>query len=373
MDLIETGLQHLTWGHGLLIAISVVLLYLGIARKMEPMLLVPIGFGMLLVNLPMGGLMEYGPDGSPQGLLSRFYYYGITWDIIPPLMFLGLGALTDFTPLISNPKSFLLGAGELFGVYLVFLLCQPLGFDVMEAATIGIIGGATGPVTVYVANRLAPHILGATALVAYTYMALVPLIQPPIIRALITKKERAIYMEPTLRDVSKREEIIFPVMVAIVAILLVPESAPLIGMFMFGNLLTVSGVTERLATTAGGAFIDILTFILCLTIGASMPAKVFLQLTTLKILGLGVLSFSAATAGGLILAKLINFVYRRPVINPMIGAAGLSAIPMAARVVQKMGAKANPRNFLLMHAMGPNVAGALVSAIAAGVFLKALL
>jgi sodium ion-translocating decarboxylase beta subunit len=440
--LFETGFQVFYWGNLLMLVIGGVLIYLGIARKMESLLLLPIGFGILLINLPLSGLMDYevpitstgevpgrvislevdkysrlgegdvilklesgevvapvpgrvkevmvspgqevAPDQvmavmlttaqtplptTPVGLLSRIFQYGIMWQVIPPLIFLCLGALTDFGPMLANPKTLLLGAAAQFGVYLAFFAALATGFfNIPEAASIGIIGGAEGPTTIFVTSVLAPHIIGATAVACYSYMALVPIIQPPIIRLLTTKKERAIYMKPQLREVSNREKILFPIIAAVIVILFVPMSAPLIGMFMVGNLFAVSGVTERLSKTASSAFIDVLTIFLTLAIGATMTAENFLQPETLLVLVLGVVAFATATAAGVLMAKLMNLLSKEK-INPMIGAAGVSAVPMAARVVQVMGQKENPRNFLLMHAMGPNVAGAIGAAIAGGVFL----
>jgi len=376
----ETGFGNL-WGWPspiLMIFLGCLLLYLGIARKMEPLLLVPIGFGVVLVNLPLGGLMEcivagkvveaYAIGGEPAGLISRIFRYGLVWEIIPCFIFLGLGAMTDFGPLIANPKTLILGAGAQFGVYFAFFIALLLGFSISEACSIGIIGGADGPTTIYLTNRLAPHFIGATAVAAYTYMALVPIIQPPVIKLLTTKNERAIYMKPQLRPVSKTEKILFPLVAVIIIILLVPKSAPLIGMFMFGNLLYVCGVTDRLADTAANAFMNILTILLGLCIGCFMSAEYFLKPDSLMVFALGVVAFAASTAFGVVLAKLMN-LFSKEKINPMIGAAGVSAVPMAARVVQRMGQKANPRNFLLMHAMGPNVAGVIGTATAAGIFL----
>ena len=440
--LLESGFQQFWWGNALMIVIACVLIYLGISKKMEPLLLVPIGFGILLINLPLGGLMDYELDikapvsgnvievqvnegdrlqegtillqldsgeitapiygraeaievspgqhieagdivatiittaqtdqselpTRPIGLLSRIFKFGIMWQIIPPLIFLCLGALTDFGPMIANPKTLLLGAGAQFGVYLAFALALLANFSIPEACSIGIIGGAEGPTTIYVTSLLAPHIIGATAVACYSYMALVPIIQPPIIKLLTSKKERAIYMKPQLREVPQLEKILFPIISAVIVILIVPMSAPLIGMFMVGNLFRECGVTERLTNTSSTALVDILTIFLTLAIGASMPAENFLMPKTLLVLVLGVVSFAAATAAGVILAKILN-LFSREKINPMIGAAGVSAVPMSARVVQVMGQEANPRNFLLMHAMGPNVAGAIGAAIAGGVFL----
>ncbi|MFC1949915.1 sodium ion-translocating decarboxylase subunit beta [Chloroflexota bacterium] len=375
--LFETGFGSLGgWPSPLLmILLGCVLLYLGIAKKMEPLLLVPIGFGVVLVNLPLGGLMEYF-DGEPTGVISRIFEYGLAWEIIPVFIFLGLGAMTDFGPLIANPKTLILGAGAQFGVYFAFFIALLLGsafpdalqIGIEEAASIGIIGGADGPTTIYLTNRLAPHFIGATAVAAYTYMALVPIIQPPIIKLLTSKEERAIYMKPQIRPVSKKEKLLFPLIAAIIIILLVPKSAPLIGMFMLGNLLRESGVTERLADTAASGFMNVLTILLGVSVGCIMSADSFLKAESLVVFALGIIAFSASTAFGLLLAKLMN-VFSKTKINPMIGAAGVSAVPMSARVVQKMGQEANPRNFLLMHAMGPNIAGLIGTATAAGIFL----
>jgi len=384
--LYESAFGALTWGNILMFLIAGLLIYLGIAKKMEPVLLVPIGVGIFMVNLPLGGLMVYTADGFPAeagtvseliraigdgeiGLINILYTYGIKSGVIPLLIFLGVGAMTDFTPTIARPISFLFGATAQVGVFLVFMIAYLSGmFSVGEAACVGIIGGSDGPPTVYLTAALAPRLLGPITLVAYSYMALVPIIQPPIIKLLTSKKERAVYMKPQLREVSRLEVILFPIMIFIVSALLVPKSVPLIGMFMFGNLLRASGVTDRLAQSAGGVFIDVLTFLLGITVGALMPAEVFLRPQTLAIIGLAIVAFALGTAGGLWAAKLAN-LFLKEKINPMIGAAGVSAIPMSARVVQKMGQEANPRNFLLMHAMGPNVAGVIGTATAAGIFL----
>ena len=388
--LYETAFGALTWGNILMLLIGGALIYLGIAKKMEPVLLVPIGFGIFMVNLPLGGLMVYTPQGVPAamptlenlikaigdgqiGLLNVLYTYGIESELIPLLIFLGLGAMTDFTPTVARPLSFVFGAIAQLGVFVVFLIAYLTGiFTVNEAACVGIIGGSDGPPTVYLTAALAPHLLGPITLAAYSYMALVPIIQPPIIKLLTTKQERAIFMKPQERKVAKLELILFPIIVFIVAALLVPKSVPLIGMFMFGNLLSVSGVTDRLAQSAGGVFIDVLTFLLGITVGALMPAMVFLTPQTLAIVGLAVVAFSFSTAGGLLSAKFAN-LFLKEKINPMIGAAGVSAVPMSARVVQKMGQEANPRNFLLMHAMGPNMAGAIATSVVAGIFLGMLM
>ena len=365
------------------------LIYLGIAKKMEPILLVPIGVGVFMVNLPLAGLMLYSSEGFPVevgtlhellqaiangkvGLLNILYSYGIETEIIPLLIFLGVGAMTDFRPTIARPISFLFGAIAQLGVFVVFLIAYLSGmFTANEAACVGIIGGSDGPPTVYLTAALAPRLLGPITLVAYSYMALVPILQPPVIKLLTTKKERAIFMKPQLREVSNLELILFPIIIFIVAALLVPKSVPLIGMFMFGNLLRASGVTDRLAQSAGGVFIDVLTFLLGITVGALMPAEVFLKFQTLAIVGLAVVAFSFSTAGGLLSAKFVN-LFLKDKINPMIGAAGVSAVPMSARVIQRMGQQANPRNFLLMHAMGPNMAGAIATSVVAGVFLGML-
>jgi oxaloacetate decarboxylase beta subunit len=351
-------------------------IYLGIAKRWEPLLLIPIGFSILIVNFPLGGLMatEGGTlidGGVPTGVLARVFRYGIQWEIIPLFIFLGLGAMTDFGPLIANPKTLILGAAAQVGVYFTFFCALFLGFGIPEASAIGIIGGADGPTTVYLTSALAPHLLAATAPAAYSYMAMVPLIQPPVIRLLTTKKERQIYMKPQLREVSRRERILFPFITTVLILLLVPKAAPLIGFFMFGNLLQVSGVTDRLAKTAGESFIDILTILLGLAIGGIMTADNFLRGDTLKIFALGLVAFAVATAFGVLMGKLMNKVSKEP-INPMIGAAGVSAVPMSARVVQVMGQKENPRNFLLMHAMGPNLAGVIGTITAAGIFLGML-
>jgi len=388
--LYETALGSLTWGNIIMFFIAGLLIYLGIAKKMEPILLIPIGVGVFMVNLPSAGLMIYSPEGFPAsvgslgelikaigegkiGLLNVLYTYGIKSGVIPLLIFLGVGAMTDFRPTIARPISFLFGATAQLGVFVVFFIAYTSGlFTINEAACVGIIGGSDGPPTVYLTAALAPRLLGPITLVAYSYMALVPILQPPVIKLLTTKKERAIFMKPQLREVSNLEVALFPIMIFIIAALLVPKSTPLIGMFMFGNLLRASGVTDRLAQSAGGVFIDVLTFLLGITVGALMPASVFLTTQTLAIVGLAIVAFTSGTAGGLWTAKLVN-LFLKEKINPMIGAAGVSAIPMSARVVQKMGQEANPRNFLIMHAMGPNMAGAVSTSVVAGVFLGMLM
>ena len=387
--LYESAFGALTWGNLVMFIIAGVLIYLGVAKKMEPVLLIPIGLGIFMVNIPFAGLMIYTPDGFPAevgslseliraigegkiGLLNVLYTYGIKTGVIPLLIFLGVGAMTDFRPTIARPISFLFGAAAQLGVFVVFLIAYSSGlFTVNEAASVGIIGGSDGPPTVYLTAALAPHLLGPITLVAYSYMALVPIIQPPVIKLLTSKKERAIFMKPQLRQVSNLEVVLFPIMIFVVAALIVPKSAPLIGMFMFGNLLRASGVTDRLAQSAGGVFVDVLTFLLGITVGALMPAEVFLRLETLFIVGLAVVAFALGTAGGVWSALLAN-LFLNEKINPMIGAAGVSAIPMSARVVQRMGQQANPKNFLIMHAMGPNMAGAVATSVVAGIFLGML-
>ncbi len=385
---IEAGFAYLTWQHLIMWGVGCILIYLGIAKKWEPLLLVPIGFGIILVNIPLGyhimgfqmpdgTMLDYLPPtwselieqgGKPVGFLSHIFQYGFGWGLIPLFIFIGIGAMTDFGPLISRPIYFLLGAAAQLGVYAAFFMALALGFSIPEACSIGIIGGADGPTTVYLTTMLSPWLLGATAIAAYTYMAMVPLIQPPIIRALTSDKERKIYMPPRLREVSKAEEVIFPIMVTVVVGLLVPEALPIVGCFMLGNLLHVSGVTNRLGATMAGAFVDIITVFLGVCVGAYVAAPSFLLPKPLMVFGLGIVAFAFATAGGVLFAKLMN-LFLKTKINPMIGAAGVSAVPMAARVVQTMGVKANPRNFLLMHAMGPNAAGVIGTATAAGVFL----
>ena len=382
--LYETAFGALTWGNILMIVIAAGLIYLGVAKDFEPILLVPIGFGMIMTNIPLGGLMIYTPDGMPaesatigqlltdigdgkMGLFNVLYAYGLKSELIPFLIFLGLGALIDFSPTIARPISLFFGATAQLGVFVVFLIAYASGlFTVNEAACVGIIGGSDGPPTIYLTAALAPHLLGPIALAAYSYMAMVPIIQPPVIRLLTTKKERAIYMKPQIREVSKMELIIFPILIFVVAALIVPKSVPIIGMLMFGNLLRVTGVTDRLAQSAGTVFIDVLTFLLGVTVGGLMTAEIFLQARTLIIFGLAALAFVFSTMGGVLGAKFVN-LFLKEKINPMIGAAGVSAVPMSARVVQRMGQKANPRNFLLMHAMGPNTAGVIGTAVVTGI------
>ena len=361
----QLGILSVTPGMVAMWAIALTLLYLAIAKEHEPLLLLPIGFGILLANLPLTGLMT--PE---EGLLWRFYRYGVEWEVIPPLVFLGLGAHTDFGPLLSQPRLVFLGAAAQGGVYLTFFAAQAFGFSLEEAATIGIIGGADGPTTIFLAAQLAPHLLGACAVAAYSYMALAPIIQPPIMRLLTTEQERAIRMKKG-RKVTAREKLLFPIAATLVIILLVPASAPLIGMFMLGNLFRESKVVERLAETAQDALMNIVTIFLGVSVGATMSADNFLRSDVIFIFVLGLVAFAVSTACGLVLAKLMNLVTNDK-INPLVGAAGVSAVPMAARVVHKMGAEANKKNYLLMFAMGPNLAGVIGTVIAAGIFLSML-
>lgn len=358
-----TGFANISWQQLVMIIVSCILLYLAIGKKFEPLLLVPIAFGMLLTNLPLSGVMDEG------GLLYYFYTYGLKTAIFPPLIFLGVGAMTDFGPLIANPKSILLGAAAQFGIFMTFIGAILLGFDSQAAASIGIIGGADGPTAIFLTSILKPELLGPIAVAAYSYMALVPVIQPPIMRALTTKEERMIKMKQ-LRTVSKKERIIFPILVTIFVSLVLPAATALVGMLMLGNLFKESGVTERLSKTAQNELINIVTILLGISVGATARAEQFLNLQTLMIIGLGIVAFGFGTASGVVLAKIMNKLMGGNAINPLIGSAGVSAVPMAARVSQVEGQKADPSNFLLMHAMGPNVAGVIGSAIAAGVLLS---
>ena len=372
----SSGLASMQWQNWVMIAISFVLMYLAIVKGFEPLLLLPIAFGMFLTNLPMTEMfhmdffvnkdIDFGRVIHEGGLLD-FLYLGVKLGIYPSLIFLGIGAMTDFGPLIANPKSFLLGAAAQLGIFVTFLGAIMLGFSPDFAAAIGIIGGADGPTAIYVAKSLAPTILGSIAVAAYSYMALVPLIQPPIMKALTTKKERSVVMKQ-LRPVSKRERILFPIIVTIVVALIVPDAVALVGMLMLGNLIKESGVADRLAKTAQNGLMNVITIFLGLTVGATAKAETFLTPATLGIVALGLIAFCFSTAGGLLLGKLMCKLTHGKV-NPLIGSAGVSAVPMAARVSQVVGQEENPSNFLLMHAMGPNVAGVIGSAVAAGVFL----
>ena len=374
----STGFAHAgDWQQWVMIVVSCVLLYLAIVKKFEPLLLLPIAFGMLLTNLPMagmyhsslfeGGHVHWAEFSSDAGLLD-YFYLGVKLGIYPPLIFLGVGAMTDFGPLIANPKSLLMGAAAQLGIFLAFILALLFGFDDHVAASIGIIGGADGPTAIYVTSILAPEYLGPIAVAAYTYMALVPVIQPPIMKACTTQREREVKMEQ-LRPVSQKEKIVFPIVVTIFVALLVPSAAVLVGMLMLGNLLAMSGVTDRLSKTAQNELMNIVTIFLGVSVGATTNGAIFLSATTLLIILLGVIAFAFGTFGGVMIGKLM-YKLSGGKINPLIGSAGVSAVPMAARVSQKVGQEANPSNFLLMHAMGPNVAGVIGSAVAAGVLLS---
>ena len=360
-ELLEaSGFAALTWQNIAMILVSFVLFYLAIVKKFEPLLLLPISFGMFLVNLPLAGLMD---EGGVINIMS----YGVKSNLFPCLVFMGVGAMTDFSPLIANPISLLLGAAAQLGIYIAFIFATQTGFTPAEAAAIGIIGGADGPTSIYIANNSAPHLLPPIAVAAYSYMALIPLIQPPIMKALTTKKERAVKMGQ-LRKVSKTEKIVFPIAVVLFCSLLLPSVAPLLGLLMLGNLFKESGVVQRLSDTAQNAMINIITIMLGLSVGAKADGATFLDVSTLKIIAMGLAAFCFSTAGGVLLGKLL-YIITGGKINPLIGSAGVSAVPMAARVSQTVGAKENPTNFLLMHAMGPNVAGVIGSAVAAGFFM----
>lgn len=379
----DTGFAQLSgnWLCLVMILIACVLFYLAIVKKFEPLLLLPIAFGMLLTNLPGAGL--YHPelfegghvhwnnfiDANNVGLLD-YLYLGVKLGIYPCIIFIGVGAMTDFGPLLANPKSFLLGAAAQIGIFVTFVAALSLGFNFQEAGSIGIIGGADGPTAIYLTSKLSPNLLGPIAVAAYSYMALVPVIQPPIMRALTTRKEREIVMKQ-LRKVSKQEKIVFPIVVTVFVSFLLPSAAPLIGCLMLGNLLRESGVTERLSKTVQNELMNICTIFLGISVGATTTADAFLNLQTLAILIIGVVAFSIGSGGGVLLAKFMNLFLKNK-INPLIGSAGVSAVPMAARVSQTVGQEANPGNFLLMHAMGPNVAGVIGSAVAAGILLSFL-
>lgn len=361
------GFQALTAGNVLMMLIAGVLIWLAIKKGFEPLLLLPIGLGALLTNIPLNGLLNE-PTAEAIGGLYYYISQGIHLEIFPPLIFLGIGAMTDFGPLLANPKTFLLGAGAQFGVFSALFLAIMLGFSPREAASIGIIGGADGPTAIFLTLKLAPHLLGPIAVAAYSYMALIPMIQPPIMRLVTTKKEREVVMT-TSKPVSKNVRIIFPIIVMVFSLLVVPASAALIGMLMAGNLLKESGVVERLSNMAQNELMNIVTFFLGTSVGMTMSADSFLSIATLKIIVLGVLAFGFSTFGGLVLGKILYKVTGGKV-NPLIGAAGVSAVPMAARVAHNEGQKYNHNNYLLMHAMGPNVAGVIGSAVAAGILLS---
>ncbi len=366
----NTGLYQMVWGQGLMLLVGILLIYLAIVKKFEPLLLLPIGFGAILSNIPGANLAVDG------GILHLFYMVGIESGAFPLIIFMGVGALTDFGPLLANPKTLILGAAAQFGIFATLLGAVGLSalgvfdFTLKQAAAIGIIGGADGPTSIYVASILAPELLGAIAVASYSYMALVPLIQPPIMRAMTTEKERQIKMVQ-LREVSKTEKIIFPIILLLLVALLLPAAAPLLGMFAFGNLMKESGVVNRLSDTTQNALINIVTIFLGLAVGSKLMAEKFLQLDTLGILILGLVAFAIGTTSGLLMAKLMN-IFSKNKINPLIGSAGVSAVPMAARVSNRVGLESDSHNFLLMHAMGPNVAGVIGSAIAAGIMIQFL-
>ncbi len=370
-DFLElTAIDLVTWRMLLMWLVCAVMFYLAIAKQFEPMLLIPIAFGALLANLPTQGILN-APQNGEAGGLFYYLYKGIEWEIYPPLIFLGVGALTDFGPLIANPRTLLLGAAAQAGVLVTFLGASVLGFTVKEAASIGIIGGADGPTSIFTANKLAPELVGPIAVAAYSYMALVPLIQPPIMRVLTTAKERKIRMQ-SLRNVSKLERLIFAFTTMIICILFVPSASALISMLMLGNIFRESGVVERLTKASQNELINLVTIFLGTSVGITMSGDSFLQPSTLKIQAIGILAFSISTAGGVLMAKAMNLFSSKQPINPLIGSAGVSAVPMAARVSQVEGQRADPQNFLLMHAMGPNVAGVIGTAIVAGYFIARL-
>ena len=359
----STGFSSLAAGDILMLGVACVLIYLAIWKKFEPLLLLPMGFGSLLANLPLSMMASTDTGG-----LLNFFYQGVKHEILPPIIFMGVGALTDFGPLLANPTTLLLGAAAQIGVYTTLIGAVYLGFNMQEAAAIGIIGGADGPTSIFIASKLAPHLLAPIAVAAYSYMSLVPLIQPPIMKLFTTEEERKIKMEQ-LKPISQTVKIVFPIVVTIVCCLLLPGVTPLLGMFMLGNMFRESGVTARLHETTETHLINIVTIMLALSVGSSMTADSFLRIETIKIIVLGLLAFTFATAGGLLFGKLMCKLSGGKV-NPLIGSAGVSAVPMAARVSQKVGADADSSNFLLMHAMGPNVAGVIGSAVAAGVFVS---
>jgi len=362
----QTGIPNLAIKEVFMIGVAFFFLYLAVAKKYEPLLLVPIGFGIFLVNFPLVPLMGFSEHGNPE-LIRAFYKYGIEWEIIPCVIFLGLGAMTDFGPLIANPKTLVIGAGAQLGVFITYIGVLFFGFTLKEAASVGIIGGADGPTTIYLTAKLAPHLLGANALAAYSYMAMVPLIQPPIMRLMTTPEQRRIKMRQ-LRPVSAQEKLLFPLIAAILIILLIPAVAPLMGMFMFGNFMRECGVVKRLSDTAQNALMNIVTIFLGLSVGATMQADKFLSWKPLLIFGFGLMDFVVCTFGGILTVHIMNRFLKEK-INPLIGSAGVSAVPMSARVSHTEGLKADPDNWLIMHAMGPNLAGVIGSASAAGMFI----
>lgn len=367
------------WKYAVMLAVACVLLYLAIVKQFEPLLLLPIGFGMLMTNLPLDGIfhmdifinstnhIDWALLGSSGGMVD-YIYLGVKLGIYPPLIFLGIGTMTDFEPLIARPSSLLLGAAAQLGIFFTFVGAKILGFTNQEASAIGIIGGADGPTAIYVTTKLAPHLLGSIAVAAYCYMALVPVIQPPIMKALTTEKERQVVMTAP-RRVSKTEKILFPIIVTIIVALTLPDAAILVGCLMMGNLMKESGVVERITKTAGNELMNIITIFLGFSVGCTTNAATFLNIQTVEIIVLGIVAFGVGTAGGVLLGKVMCVVTHGK-INPLIGSAGVSAVPMAARVSQKVGQEYNPRNYLLMHAMGPNVAGVIGSAVAAGILIN---
>ena len=364
----QSGFAALTWQQLVMFVISFILIYLAIVKQFEPLLLLPIAFGMFLTNLPLADLMKEADPWYTSGVL-RIIYSGIKSNLFPCLIFMGIGAMTDFGPLIANPISLLLGAAAQFGIYITFMAASALPiFTAKQAAAIAIIGGADGPTSIYIANNLAPELLAPIAVAAYSYMALLPMIQPPIMKLFTTKQERAINMKKQLRKVSKTEKIVFPIGTVLFTALLLPSVAPLLGMLMLGNIFRESGVVQRLSDTAQNALINIVTIMLGVTVGATANGALFLRLQTISIIFMGLFAFCMSTVGGILLGKLL-YVVTGGKINPLIGSAGVSAVPMAARVSQTVGASENPTNFLLMHAMGPNVAGVIGSAVAAGYFM----
>lgn len=374
MDLIVKIINAVTWESMLMIFVGMLLMYLAIKKDFEPCLLLPMGFGTILANLPLSSAIDQmiGTE-LVEGGLSMLFRLGISTEIFPLLIFIAVGAMCDFAPLISNPKVFLFGLTAQMGIFLTMGLAMILGFDVFEAASIGIIGAADGPTSIYVSSRFAPHLLGPISVAAYTYMALVPLIQPPVIMAITTKKERMIKMPPSYKVVTQRSLIMFPIIVTMIGGVIAPASISLLGFLMFGNLLRVSGVTERLSQAAQNELANIVTILLGFSISATMTAEKFVNISTLAIIGMGLVAFVLDTVGGVFTAKLVNlFLPKDKKLNPMIGAAGISAFPMSARTIQKMGQKADPSNFLLMHAIGANVAGQIGSVLAGGVLLAYL-
>ena len=370
--LASTGLLAIGPGEALMILVGIVFIYLAVAREMEPYELLPIGLGVIVANLPLTGLLVSPVEGTgfqESGVFGIIFHYGLSfWNILPPIIFLGIGALTDFGPVLSNPKTLLLGAAAQVGIFVAFWGALATGvFELPEAASIGIIGGADGPTTIFLSAQLAPELLGITAVIAYSYMAAVAFIQPPLMKLLTTKKEREIEMAPP-REVSRLEKLLFPTIAMIAIILIVPRSAPLIAMFMIGNLFRESGAVPRLTSSASNEILNIATIFLMLTIGTQLSAERVFQIDTLLILGLGLVAFACGTVGGLLFAKIMN-LFLKEKINPLIGSAGVSAVPMAARISHHIGQQSNPRSFLLPHAMGPNVAGVIGSAVVAGVFI----